>query len=221
MHACIQTSRHATLYLFMHKVMLPPPPPSFPAPPPPCLSSPAFRLVLCLALSLRASTLCHKIYVCVTYVCVCALWNFSKCIHDVVTLCLAGGKQVILYGGEGHELIDGAGGQPPNVYTLDVASLTWHRRSTTCGTPHGSPGVRSLHIATVSTAPRFLYTHSAHCQQSNPNVNAPSQDARFCAHAVTANKCENLWGSQPFRNTWHGCTSSCMHAQASRAVRSR
>ena len=63
----------------------------------------------------------------------------------------AGGKQVVLYGGEGHEMIDGAGGQPPNVYTLNIGSLAWHRRSTTCTTPNGSPGVRSLHIVTVST----------------------------------------------------------------------
>ncbi|KAL3163403.1 hypothetical protein ABBQ32_009785 [Trebouxia sp. C0010 RCD-2024] len=73
--------------------------------------------------------------------------------HHTTTLS-DGGKQVILYGGEGHELIDGAGGQPPNVYTLDVASLTWHRRSTTCDTPDGSPGVRSLHIATVRENPQ-------------------------------------------------------------------
>lgn len=67
----------------------------------------------------------------------------------------AGGKQVILYGGEGHEMIDGAGGQPPNVYTFDIASLTWHKNSTTCITPDGSPGVRSLHIATVSPCTSF------------------------------------------------------------------
>jgi len=62
----------------------------------------------------------------------------------------AGGRQLILYGGEGHEMIDGAHNQAPNVYTLDVSSLTWHRRSTSCTSLEHSPGVRSLHIATVS-----------------------------------------------------------------------
>lgn len=71
------------------------------------------------------------------------------------SLLSAGGRQVVLYGGEGHEMIDGAGGQPPNVYTFDIASLTWHKNSTTCTTPDGSPGVRSLHIATVSTCTLF------------------------------------------------------------------
>lgn len=67
-----------------------------------------------------------------------------------------GGKQIILYGGEGHEMIDGAGGQPPNVYTMDIASLTWHKRSTTCTTVDESPGVRSLHIVTVTPLLREL-----------------------------------------------------------------
>ena len=62
----------------------------------------------------------------------------------------AGGKQLIVYGGEGHEIIDGADNQAPNVYILDVGSLTWHRRSTNCISADYSPGVRSLHIATVS-----------------------------------------------------------------------
>ena len=62
----------------------------------------------------------------------------------------AGGRQLVLYGGEGHEMIDGADNQAPNVYTLDVSSLTWHRRSTSCTSLEDSPGVRSLHIATVS-----------------------------------------------------------------------
>ena len=62
----------------------------------------------------------------------------------------AGGRQLILYGGEGHEMIDGADNQAPNVYTLGVSSLTWHRRSTSCASLEDSPGVRSLHIATVS-----------------------------------------------------------------------
>lgn len=77
--------------------------------------------------------------------------KLNKLVLIVSTCANAGGKQIILYGGEGHELIDGAEGQPPNVYTLDVASLTWHQRSTSCSTPDGSPGVRSLHMATVST----------------------------------------------------------------------
>lgn len=63
--------------------------------------------------------------------------------------CCADGKQLILYGGEGHEMIDGGENQPPYVYTFDVASLTWHRRPTFCSLPEHSPGVRSLHLSTV------------------------------------------------------------------------
>lgn len=76
--------------------------------------------------------------------------NSSGCHFFTRLLLGTGGKQVILYGGEGHEMIDGAGGQPPNVYTLDIGNLTWHRRSTSCVGADGSPGVRSLHIVTVS-----------------------------------------------------------------------
>ncbi|KAL0042233.1 hypothetical protein WJX77_006779 [Trebouxia sp. C0004] len=64
-----------------------------------------------------------------------------------------GGRQLILYGGEGHEMIDAADNQAPNVYTLDVTSLTWHRRSTTCISLEDSPGVRSLHLSTVRRCP--------------------------------------------------------------------
>ncbi|KAA6422356.1 MAG: hypothetical protein FRX49_07826 [Trebouxia sp. A1-2] len=69
------------------------------------------------------------------------------------TTAFDGGRQLILYGGEGHEMIDGADNQAPNVYTLDVSSLTWHRRSTSCTSLEDSPGVRSLHIATVRQCP--------------------------------------------------------------------
>lgn len=55
----------------------------------------------------------------------------------------------MLYGGEGHELIDGTSTQGPAVYLLHISSLTWRRQETHSSSPGHSPGVRSLHIATV------------------------------------------------------------------------
>lgn len=57
---------------------------------------------------------------------------------------------MVLYGGEGHELIDGTPLQGPAIYLLDVNSLTWRRQETKCTSVQDSPGVRSLHIAAVS-----------------------------------------------------------------------
>jgi hypothetical protein len=59
----------------------------------------------------------------------------------------AGGKKVIVFGGEGYNLDDG--GSPPCVYILDVDTLTWHRKATYAEAPEHSPGARSLHVTTV------------------------------------------------------------------------
>jgi hypothetical protein len=64
----------------------------------------------------------------------------------------AGGKKVIVFGGEGDAQDDGGEGPSPCVYVMDVDSLTWQRHITHAPVEH-SPSMRTLHATTVSHSP--------------------------------------------------------------------
>jgi hypothetical protein len=73
----------------------------------------------------------------------------------------AGGRKIVLYGGEGYMLDDAGEGPAPCVYVLDVDSLTWHKQVTHAPVESHSPGVRSLHVTTVRVS-SSLPTQPAH-----------------------------------------------------------
>ena len=104
---------------------------------------------------------------------------------DFLCLLYTDGKKVVVFGGEGYMLDDSGDGPAPCVYILDIDSLTWHRRNTHAPTPEHSPGVRSLHVTTVS--PTAICTKDAqwlklpHCPEVCWRISAlPSwQDLLF------------------------------------------